>query len=345
MKRNILIISGVLLWVLLFQACSKSSDGPSITAIAFKVPDNFPPPVYQFVDNEVSNNRFQLGRKLFYDPRLSLDNTISCGSCHLQSAAFSHVDHKVSHGIYGLLGTRNAPAIFNMAWQTNFFWDGGVNHMEVQHIGQIQNPVEMDMNLGALITKLQNTSDYPGLFKTAYGSDSITSQKMLKALAQFMALMISSNSKYDKYIRGEAGITFTQSELNGLNLYRQKCSSCHSEPLFTDLSYRNNGLDSVFTDDEGRAKITFDSNDLGKFKVPSLRNVAVSYPYMHNGKIRSLEKVLDHYSSGIVSSPTLDPLLTNGIPLSADEKADLISFLETLTDYTFVSDHRFMDPN
>jgi len=340
------VISATLLLFILFFAvsCKKDSDNDgNVTQLRFEVPANFPTAVYQFNENEVSNNRFQLGRKLFYDPVLSRDSTVSCGSCHIQAGAFSHIDHKVSHGIDGLTGNRNSPVIYNMAWQTNFFWDGGVNHLELQPINPIQNPVEMDETMANVIAKLRMSEEYKNLFLNAYGSDSITSQLMLRAMAQFMAMMISSNSKYDKYMRGEPGGTLTSQELSGLNVYRQKCASCHTEPLFTDLTYRNNGLDSVFTDDPGRALITTLPEDEGKFKVPSLRNVEVSFPYMHNGKIKTLQNVLDHYAAGVKNSATLDPLLVGGIPLTTQEKSDLLSFLKTLTDHTFLTDSKFSE--
>jgi len=333
-----------LLWLVLILSSfgCKDNDQQTIDSVKFEQPSNFPAPVYQFIDNGVTNDRFQLGRKLFYDPILSLDNTISCGNCHLQKAAFSHVDHDVSHGINNLLGTRNAPPIINLAWHTNFFWDGGVNHLELQPVNPIQNPVEMGDTLAHVISKLNSSTSYKMLFNEAYGTDSITSQLMLRALAQFMAVLVSANSKYDRVMRNENGTQFTTEESNGLAIFRQKCSSCHSEPLFTDLSYRNNGLDSVFSD-LGRGLITLDQNDNGKFKVPSLRNISVSYPYMHDGRIKTLSKVIDHYSSGIKSSPTLDPLLTNGILLSAQEKSDLLSFLQTLKDDTFLNNPAYSE--
>jgi len=331
-------------FLLIFQACNDDDNNHEQEQIEFVIPPGFPAPVYQFANNAVTNERFALGRKLFYDEILSRDNTISCGSCHIQAGAFAHIDHKVSHGIDDLLGTRNSPAIFNLAWSTNFFWDGGVNHIELQPIGPIQNPVEMDIPLADAVQKLRASAEYRALFEVAYGSDSITSQMMLRAIAQFMAVMVSADSKYDKYIAGETSL-FDAQELNGLNLFRQKCESCHAEPLFTDVSYRNNGLDSVFTADYGRSVITLDPNDDGKFKVPSLRNVEVSYPYMHNGKVKTLEKVLDHYASGVKNSSTLDPLLAGGIPLTIQEKADLVKFLKTLTDHTFLNNPDYAESN
>ncbi len=328
---------------LIFTSCKDDKDDPDPPRnITFVIPPGFPSPVYKFTNNAVTNERFELGKKLFYDEILSRNNTISCGSCHLQSGAFSHIDHKVSHGIDDLEGNRNSPPIFNLAWHSTFFWDGGVNHIELQPINPIQNPVEMDESLGNAVIKLQASTEYRTLFEQAYGSDSITSQMMLRALAQFMALMISADSDYDKYMKGQTSL-FDAGELNGLNIFRQKCASCHTEPLFTDLNFRNNGLDSVFTTDPGRSGITLDPADEGKFKVPSLRNVEVSFPYMHDGSIKTLEKVVEHYNSGVINSPTLDPLLAGGIPLTPQEKTDLVKFLKTLTDHTFLTNPDFAE--
>lgn len=316
-----------------------------LAPIVFQIPNGFPSPVYDFNNNEVNRSRFELGRKLFYDPILSRDNSISCGSCHQQAGAFSHIDHRVSHGIDNLNGNRNSPALFNLAWHNSFFWDGGVNHIEVQPISPIVNPVEMDETLANVVNKLRASNNYRNLFLEAYGSDSITSQMMLKALAQFMSLLVSADSKYDKHVRGESGGQLTAQELNGLNLFRQKCASCHTEPLFTDMSFRNNGLDSTFQDDPGRALITQSAADSGKFKVPSLRNIEVTYPYMHDGSLNTLDKVLDHYMNGVKTSTTLDPALAGGISLTTQEKADIISFLRTLTDHKFLTNSEFADPN
>ncbi len=345
MKNQYLIITCLLLAVMTVVSCKKDKDDDPVPPepIRFVIPPGFPAPVYQFTNNEVTDQRFELGRKLFYDPILSRDNSISCGSCHQQGGAFAHIDHKVSHGIDDLSGNRNSPTIFNLAWSTHFFWDGGVNHIEVQPINPIQNPVEMDETLANVINKLRASATYRNLFLQAYGSDSITSQMMLRAMAQFMAVMVSANSRYDKYTRGEAGGELTPQELNGLQLFRQNCASCHTEPLFTNNDFINNGLDSVFTNDRGRYLITLDPADDGKFKVPSLRNVELSFPYMHDGRIKTLDKVLDHYISGVKNSATLHPSLVGGINLNTQQKADIIKFLRTLTDNTFVTNPRFSE--
>lgn len=304
------------------------------------IPDGWPSPLYNFENNNITKDGFELGRKLFYDPILSKNNTISCGSCHQQFAGFAHLDHTISHGINDLLGKRNAPALSNLIWMPDLMWDGGVHHIELQPLAAITNPVEMDETIYNLVSKLQSHSLYPALFKKAFGTDVIDSQLMLRAITQFTGMLVSYQSKYDGYVAGKS--TFTQQELNGLNLFRQHCATCHAEPLFTNFNFINNGLDQTFAD-SGRAVITTDANDLGKFKVPSLRNVEKSYPYMHDGRFKTLTEVLNHYTSGILQSPTLDARLQNGITLSASQQQEIISFLLTLTDNKFLKDKRFSE--
>ncbi|MDQ3109368.1 MAG: cytochrome-c peroxidase [Bacteroidota bacterium] len=310
--------------------------------VSFRIPQGFPQPVYTFTNNPVTPDGFKLGRRLFYEPKLSADNSVSCGFCHQQPNAFANANHQFSHGIGGQLGTRNTPAIFNMAWTQLFMWDGGINHIESQPLGPITNPVEMGETLSNVITKLNADASYRAQFNAAFGDDSITTQRICQSLAQFMGLMISSNSKYDQYSRGETQLN-TQ-EANGLAVFRTKCASCHSEPLFTDNSFHNNGLAVDNTlDDYGRMTITALPSDSLKFKTPSLRNITVTGPYMHDGRFLTLEECLDHYSSGVVSSSTLDPQLTGGIALTPQQKADIIVFLGTLTDFTYLNDSRFAE--
>jgi len=331
--------------LLSFSSCKVDSKViPIVTDddIVLKWPVYFPSPIYNFEENPRTKEGFLLGKKLFYDPILSRDNTISCGSCHQQFVAFAQADHKVSHGINNLLGVRNSPALFNLIWQKEFFFDGGSKHIELQPIGPITNPVEMDETIERVVYKLGQNAAYRSLFKSAFDSDSITSQLMLKAIVQFMGSLISANSRYDKYIQDPVNNPFNNDEKSGLALFEKKCANCHVPPLFTDNSYRNNGLDETFMD-SGRFRITNINSDMGKFKVPSLRNIELTYPYMHDGRYETLEKVLNHYSSEIKQSATLDPVLTNGIALSITEKAQIIAFLKALTDKEFIKDVRFKE--
>jgi cytochrome c peroxidase len=305
----------------------------------FKKPSNFPAPVYDLSKNPVTKEGFELGRKLFYDPRLSRNNTIGCGTCHIQSAAFTHHGHDVSHGIDDRLGSRNSPPIMNMAWAKSFFWDGGVFHLDLQPLVPITTHAEMDEKMSVVLEKLRKHPDYPGLYKKAFGSEEINSAKTMKALSQFMLMCISSNSKYDKVMRKE-GAKFTKEEQAGYKLFKQKCSGCHKEPFFTDQSFRNNGLAPRKNDDRGRFTITLDSSDAYKFKVPSLRNIEFTVPYMHDGRFYGLAYVLDHYRFKVQDTPNLDPLLKQngklGIPMSDEEKANIIAFLKTLSDLDFI---------
>jgi len=340
-------ISIYLFLAALLQICACKVDSkiePIVTEddVVLRWPDYFPAPIYNFEGNKRSKEGFLLGKKLFYDPILSSDNTISCGSCHQQFVAFAHADHKLSHGVENKLGVRNSPALFNLMWQKEFFWDGGSKHIELQPIGPITNPLEMNETIEGVVNKLSQNAAYRSLFLAAFNTDSITSQLMLKAIVQFMGSFISANSRYDKFVQDPARNPFTETEKNGLALFEQKCGSCHAPPLFTDNSYRNNGLEEVFID-SGRYRITNINSDMGKFKVPSLRNVALTYPYMHDGRFETLDQVFNHYGSGIKQTGTLDPLLSNGISITSAEKGQIIAFLNTLTDLEFTKDLRFKE--
>ncbi len=310
------------------------------TPIPFTIPKGFPEPQYKFKNNPLTKEGFELGKKLFYDGRLSQDGNFPCSSCHQQFAAFATFEHRLSHGFNNQFSFRNAPGLFNIAWQKELHWDGGINHIEVQPLAPITDPHEMADNLDNIIVKLNKDAAYKKMFAAAFGDGPINSQKILKALAQFTASLVSANSKYDKMKRGE--IVFNQYEQTGYTIFQQKCAACHKEPLFTDLSYRNTGMpvDSTLMD-YGRMRITGRKEDSLKFKVPSLRNVYLTYPYGHDGRFNTLTDVLNHYSSETVQGPTLDPLLKNGIPLTDNDKFYLITFLGTLTDSGFVNDPRY----
>ena len=329
----------------MIEACKKSerTDVPAVTALKLELPSNFPEPEDIFKGNPLTNEGFALGRKLFYDGRLAKDGIASCASCHQQFAAFSTFEHPLSHGINNQFTTRNAPGIFNMAWHRELHWDGGITHLEVQPLAPLTAPNEMGETVENVIQKLNSDTRYREMFRAAFGDENINSQKMLKALAQFMGMMVSGNSKYDLVMRGKAA--FTLAEQSGYTIFRAKCGSCHKEPLFTDLTYRNTGLPiNAGLNDPGRMRITRRREDSLKFKVPSLRNVQLTPPYGHDGRFFSIGAVIDHYRFFVQDGPTVDPLVKNRISISLNEKADLVQFLNTLTDTVFIKDKRFSQP-
>lgn len=316
------------------------------------VPGNFP----EFVDsktNPLTSEGIALGKKLFFDKRLSGNNQVSCVTCHQQSLAFSDGFALTRQGISGNALERNSPALINLAWANNgLFWDGGSTNLESQVFAPLAHADEMHQNLDELLEELNADAAYRKMFEKAFGKP-ISQADIVKAIAQFERTLISANSKYDKYMRGESGGVMNSEEIKGLRLAEQFCFSCHAGPLLTDNHYHNNGIDTDFTDDtelmmkKGRARITNNSEDLGKFRTPTLRNVEKTGPYMHDGRFGTLQDVVEHYNSGILASPTLDPVLFRngklGISLSETEKKQLIAFLKTLTDYEFLNDKSFSE--
>ncbi|MBI0397600.1 cytochrome-c peroxidase [Cyclobacterium marinum] len=321
------------------------------TLIGLQVPGNFPAPVLM-PDNPISNEGVLLGKTLFYDPGLSLDGSVSCASCHDQKLAFSD---GVSLGNFGVSGknlVRHSPTLINMAWMDQgLFWDGGSKNLESQAFGPLTHADEMGMSLDNLEDRLTLDPEYTALFLEAF-EDGVTFQNVAKALAQFERTLISSNSRYDKYIRNERGGELNELELKGLTIVQEKCSSCHSGELFTDNGFHNNGMDESFLDEShelsylGRYRITFEQKDMGAFKTPTLRNVMVSAPYMHDGRFSGIEEVLHHYSEEIKDvSTTSRKLYQNngkvGLALSEIEKKAIIAFLHTLTDEEFLQNPDF----
>ena len=234
-----------------------------------------------------------------------------------------------------------------LTWQDSFFWDGGVFDLDLFSIAPIENPLEMDEKMGNVLTKLRASKEYPSLFKKAYGSEDITTERFLKALSQFMLTLVSANSKYDQFLAGKAQLT--ADETAGLQLFKDKgCASCHSSILFTDHSFRSNGLLPEYTGDLGRYRITENTADKNKFKVPTLRNIEVTYPYMHDGRFLNLEGVLQHYAEGVKETGSLDQLLKQpgrlGIAMTKEEQQKIIAFLKTLTDQEFLKNPRFAAP-
>ena len=324
-------------------SCKKEATVEPITeeTFSFHQPSHFPKANYTFTNNPLSKKGFELGRFLFYDPILSLDSSISCGTCHAQGHAFADHNIPLSKGVKNKLGIRNAPSLVNLAWSTSFMWDGGVNHIEVQPLVPLTSEHEMGETMAKIVLKLNRSEFYKQKFKEAFGITKITDQKLLHALAQFTSMLVSSNSKYDQVIAGKD--QFTTEEKQGYELFKLNCALCHSEPLFTDYSFRNSGL-RIDLNDTGREKVSQDVHDRGKFKVPSLRNIAYTYPYMHDGRFSNLEDVLEFKVNGIQDSPTLDPYLKKGIKLSSEEQKAIISFLNTLTDFNFIGNPLFSEP-
>lgn len=333
-------LSSIFLVLLGNPSCNEREPNPE-TPFGFIKPAHFPNPVYRNeANNPVTKAGFELGRALFYEPKLSKDNSISCGFCHQQSAGFTQHGHSVSHGLNDQLGHRNSPPIFNLAWSPFFMWDGGIFDLDLFSIAPITNPIEMGEEIQVVVEKLKNDSKYPPRFQKAFGSTEITSTKMYLALSQFMLMCVSANSNYDKWKLGKG--TLNSDELEGLRLFTDNCSKCHSGELFTNFGFFNNGIgQGRLKQDLGRYLVTLNPADTRKFKVPTLRNLQFTAPYMHDGRFFTLEAVLDHYTSGVKMSDNLDESLIRngipGIPLSANEKQKIILFLNTLNDEEFIN--------
>ena len=298
-------------------------------------------------DNPMTEEGVALGRKLFYETMLSGDNTMSCASCHVQEDGFSD-KRQFSEGITGDLGGRQAMAVINLAWHDLFFWDGRALSVEDQAFGPVVNPVELNETWPNVVEKLQDDKDYPHLFEAAFGTCDIDSNLVVKAIAQFERTMVSFNSRYDRYFYGGEEV-LTDAEVAGFDLFMSdaECIHCHSGPLLTDNTFRNNGLD-VTQADLGLGVVTGNESDNGKFKVTTLRNIAQTAPYMHDGRFATLEEVVDYYNADVQGdSPNLDSEMehfTEGLSLTDQQKSDLVAFLGSLTDDDFLSNTAFSDP-
>lgn len=350
-NRNIKI--GIITGLAFFSfSCSDTDDSYQEALPLVTIPDNFP----EFIDsktNPLSTDGIALGKKLFFDKRLSGNNQVSCATCHKQNLAFSDGFALTNQGISGKVLERNSPALINLAWANNgLFWDGGSTNLESQAFAPLAHEDEMHQDLAELITELNADIDYPKMFQKAFGVP-INQADIVKAIAQFERTMISGNSRYDKYVRAESGGNLDEEELKGLQLAEQFCFSCHATPLLTDNLYHNNGIDNDFTDDtelmmkKGRARITNLASDLGRFRTPTLRNIEKTSPYMHDGRFKNLEEVMNHYSENVKDSPSLDASLKQngrlGIALSETDKKQIIAFLKTLTDHQYLTDKRFSE--
>lgn len=300
-------------------------------------PKSWPEPHYNFREEGFTTAKAELGRALFFDPVLSADGSISCASCHSPYNAFSHTDHKLSHGIHDSIGFRNAPALMNLAWQSSFMWDGAIHHLDFQALAPMTSKAEMGETFPNVIRKINESSFYRSGFANAFGDSVISGAEILKSMGMFMASLISCQSKYDSVMQHTR--SFTEQEAHGYTLFRQHCNSCHQEPLFTNGAFATNGLaaDPVLND-SGRARITGNSADRYLFKVPTLRNIQFTGPYMHDGRFKTLRQVLNHYTSIVRTGELSLSEPQPEISLTADDQTDLIAFLLTLSDRSFLFD-------
>ncbi len=316
------------------------------TPYAWRVTERFPR-VALPADNPLTEEGVSLGRLLFEDPRLSINNTQSCASCHQRNLGFAD-PRPVSPGATGTLGRRQSIPLINLAWAPSFFWDGRASTLRQQVLMPIQDAHEMQESLPRVIAKLEKDKALAADFARAFGSPGITQERLAMALEQFALTLVAQDSKFDRAVRKQAELT--PEEKRGLELFVTEfdparglrgadCFHCHGGTLFTDHKFASNGLDPSPLD-AGRSEVTKNEADRGKFKTPSLRNVALTAPYMHDGRFRTLEEVVDHYDHGVKRTPNLDPNLAkhpdSGLGLSAADKQALVAFLKTLTDASFV---------
>ncbi len=353
-----LLVSFLLFAVML--SCRKDKVMYVATPFVLEIPSHFPQMIIPS-DNPMTVEGVELGRKLFYEKKLSGDNTISCAECHSPASAYSD-PNQYSTGIDGVQGRRNAMALINLGWNQAFFWDGRAKTLEEQILMPVEDPIEMHETWTNAVSELKASVDYKNMFFKAFGEDGIDSTKVAKAIAQFLRTMISGSSKYDVMYKFENGLSLTSNEQSiyesvtpsqwaGYDLFKSlngaDCFHCHNGPLMQIHKFTNNGLDATFTD-LGRGGVTGNPNDNGKFKVPTLRNITYSAPYMHDGRLATLDDVIDHYSHFIQMSPTLDPLIEfasqGGVQLDAFEKDLLKQFLLTLSDEEFVNNPDFQEP-
>jgi cytochrome c peroxidase len=340
----LILLSIAILSSYLLGACKKDGQTKNLQLLQQEIPAGFPQPVYTFQDNPLSKEGFELGRKLFYDGRLSIDNLHPCSSCHQQIGGFGTFEHDRSHGVFDSHTLRNAPVLFNLAWSTSFHWDGEFTSLKDEAAQPINGHIEMGESFEGIINKINDDAEYRQQFKKVFGYPFIRPEHILQALSQFTGSLVSADSKYDRYKKGTA--TFTTQEENGYQLYKANCASCHPEPLFTDYSFRNIGLPvDNFLKDYGRMMVTSKKEDSLKFKVPTLRNTYISSNYMHDGRFNTLAQCINHYRTGVQQSTTLDPSLTSGITLTNAQSSDLFVFLRALTDSAFLKDPRFQRPD
>ena len=366
LKRQIGIVISAMLIAAIFHACKYDVETtPEIvdvygTPYPLEIPPFFPPMEIP-ADNPLTYESIALGRYLFWEKKLSGNNTQSCGSCHLPEHGFSD-PNTFSVGITGAIGTRQAMPLVNLGWAMNYFWDGRAATLEIQVLEPVENPIEMNEEWEHALAELAADPLYPPLYKAAFGSEDITKSRTAKALASFLRTMISAESKFDKQRIGQ--YIFTEEEQRGFNLFITEggdpevnpafqggadCFHCHGfgSMQMSDYLFHNNGLDASFENDLGRFLVTGNPLDSGRFKTPTLRNVELTSPYMHDGRFVTLEQVIEHYNGGGTPSSTIDAFMkytSGGLQLTAQKKADLLAFLKCLTDTSFTQNPVFADP-
>ncbi len=356
MKIKLILV--IISFLFITITCSKDDEKAiyDTTPYTLNLNGDLPEPIFP-ADNLLTVAKVRLGRMLFYEKKLSKDLTQSCADCHVQKDAFTDI-RAFSIGVEKKEGKRNAMPIFNLVYHTNgFFWDGRAPLLRDQALKPIQDALEMNETLPNVVSKLQSDKKFTDQFIRAFGNDSVNSLKISLALEQFMMTIVSHDSKYDKFLKGE--VTYTPEELRGKELFFSEpdpvnnikgaeCFHCHGGYNFTNNEFLNNGLDaeSNFVD-LGRFNVTKNDKDKAKFKVPSLRNIALTAPYMHDSRFKTLEEVIDHYNSNVKMSSTTSDLLfhnLNGLNLSDLDKRDLISFLNTLSDPTYLNNPEYKSP-
>ncbi len=329
-SRTLYLACSFFLFIVAFSSCSKNTDETDsyYEAVGLQIPMGFPVPAIP-EGNEINSERLALGRRLFFDKVMSRDYSISCASCHLPEFAFSDTV-AISPGVEGRIGFRNAPPLLNVAYLNAFMREGGVPSLEQQVLAPIQDHAEFDFNILLIAERLNEDSSYVQMSLDAY--ERLPDPYVItRALACFQRSLIGGQSAYDKYFFQDQPHALSASELRGLTLFESEelaCQNCHSGFLFTDESFRNTGLYEVYAD-SGRARLTYLPSDRGLFKVPSLRNVSITAPYMHDGSLQSLDAVIEHYANGGANHENKDELI-KGFDLSPAEREDLINFLHAL---------------
>ncbi len=343
-----LLSAVALAWALAEGGCGSDrshATPPPAPLVSELVPAGFPggtPVTLAPADNALTEPRAELGRRLFFDKRLSRTGEVACASCHAIEHAFSD-PNPVSTGVDGRRGTRNAPALVNLAWNTNFFWDGRAATLEEQAGKPIENPDEMDLPLDEAVARVAADPGYAAAFRAAYGSP-ISELSLRRAIASFVRVLVSAGSPYDRHLQGDDS-RYGDAERRGEAIFmtdKGGCFHCHPPGTLTNQGFFNNGS-YVPDGDPGRQRLTNRTGDLGKFKVPGLRNVAASAPYMHDGSLASLDEVIDRYARGGNGNPATDPTIVP-LDLSAGDRQDLLAFLNALTDPGFLGDPRWTPP-